>query len=120
MSNDDIGLNELRDMAHGLANDKGWYDDWPVEAAQESAAIMAKLMLVVSELAEAGEELRSGRMSTWVGEGYKPEGFAIEIADAFIRLSDLCGKLGIDVAKAVREKHRYNTTRPYRHGGKRA
>ncbi|NLI22267.1 MAG: hypothetical protein GX418_12085 [Clostridiales bacterium] len=48
----------------------------------------------------------------------KPEGIAIELADAVIRILDYCGKANIDIEDAIRMKHEYNTTRPYRHGGK--
>jgi hypothetical protein len=37
-----------------------------------------------------------------------------------IRILDLCGALGIDLEEAMRMKHEYNKTRPYRHGGKKA
>jgi len=35
-----------------------------------------------------------------------------------IRLLDYCGQLGIDMEEVLLCKHRYNLTRPYRHGGK--
>lgn len=50
----------------------------------------------------------------------KPDGFPIEIADIVIRCFDLCGGLGIDLSAAMAMKHRYNVTRPHRHGGKKA
>ncbi len=48
----------------------------------------------------------------------KPEGIVVELADAIIRILDYCGKEGIDIDEAIRIKHEYNKTRPYRHGGK--
>jgi NTP pyrophosphatase (non-canonical NTP hydrolase) len=48
----------------------------------------------------------------------KPEGIPAELADCIIRILDYCGKEGIDIEEAVKIKHQYNKTRPYRHGGK--
>lgn len=31
---------------------------------------------------------------------------------------DWCGKEGVDVEAVLAQKHEYNRTRPYRHGGK--
>ncbi len=42
-----------------------------------------------------------------------------EVADVFIRLMDLCGKLDIDVGQVVLAKMEYNSKRPYLHGGRR-
>lgn len=49
---------------------------------------------------------------------HKPEGIAIELADCIIRILDYCGHTGINIEEAIRVKHEYNKTRPYRHGGK--
>jgi hypothetical protein len=38
--------------------------------------------------------------------------------DCIIRILDWCGKEGVDVDRLLKEKHEYNKTRPYRHGGK--
>lgn len=48
----------------------------------------------------------------------KPEGIPIELADVIIRVLDYCGYAGIDIDAAISQKHEYNKTRPYRHGGK--
>ena len=51
-------------------------------------------------------------------ERRKPEGVAVELADCMIRILDYCGHAGIDIEEAIRIKHEYNKTRPYRHGGR--
>ena len=50
--------------------------------------------------------------------GKKPEGIAVELCDCIIRILDYLGKEGVDVEAVLAEKHAYNKTRPYRHGGK--
>ncbi|MBA4274064.1 MAG: hypothetical protein C0436_00260 [Alphaproteobacteria bacterium] len=125
-------LNELCDAAHDNAVLKGFYE--------RNRELPELLMLVVSELSEAMEVDRrpeaQGSMALlndWArGYAYKdnwddsataenyrcdirgtvPE----EIADAFIRLFDLCGYLGIDIDAHVTAKMKYNATRPPKHG----
>ena len=81
-----------------------------------------KLMLSVSELAEALEELRSGNHPQLIyykpDKPNKPEGFPIEMADTIIRLLQLCVALGIDIDYAVALKDSYNKSRPFKHGKK--
>lgn len=48
----------------------------------------------------------------------KPEGIPAELADIIIRVLDICGANGIDIARALADKMAYNETRDYRHGGK--
>lgn len=102
------------------ALDKGWH---------ESFVIDTKLLLIHSEISEAFEEVRNGKLydeiyySKHQDVGVKapidkPEGFIIEIADAVIRIFDLCSFLNIDLEKAIKLKMAYNERRPYRHGGK--
>lgn len=92
------------------------------------------LMLVVSELAEALEADRKDRRART--EPFEtdmkaaPNGFEInfgawvkdtfedEIADAIIRLFDLCGALDIDIERHIELKLKYNETREFRHGKK--
>lgn len=144
------GLNLLSELAHKNAVDHGFWsgDDerrtaaetlveagWsPDEAARLAFAqgprLMQALMLVVSELAEAVEDYRDNPLAITDiryedhdhGRDHplKPVGFPIELADAVIRLGDLCGRYGIDLGKAVEVKMAYNKTRPMRHGGKAA
>ena len=98
------------------------------------AMLERKLLLVIGELCEAHEELRSGRhpnevytvMSngdkwvhtgpTTVPPGEKPEGFLIEVADAAIRTLDVLQSQELELEPAMELKHRYNETRAYKHG----
>ena len=79
-----------------------------------------KLMLTVSELAEALEELRAGKGLTEIYYNFdrpdKPEGFPIELADAVIRILQLAAASDIDMDVAVAIKNAYNGNRPYKHG----
>lgn len=78
-----------------------------------------RLLLVVSELIEAQEEIRHGHA---VAEEYevngKPEGVPSEIADVDIRTGDLWGEIGIKPSDVLRKKLGYNSTRERLHGGK--
>lgn len=88
----------------------------------DTSNISEKLMLVSDELSEAHEEVRSGRTEIYwttggqIGEQPKPDGFPIEIADAIIRLLDICAGFGIDIAEMIRLKMLYNESRPVKHG----
>lgn len=42
--------------------------------------------------------------------------FEDEIADAFLRLMDLCGEYDIDIENHIKLKAAYNETRPLKHG----
>lgn len=88
-----------------------------------------KMLLAVSEICEAQEELRDGvewneiyymRGSNLVLEnnvpGTKPCGFPVEIADAIIRLLHILHNTGVDIDAVVAEKLAFNATRPMKHG----
>lgn len=113
-------IDDMAGDVHKLAKEKGWWDGYALPLNQNDAEIIAtKLMLVVTELAEAMEEIRDERSLYYTGEDGKPEGFAIELADAAIRLFDLAEACGFDIEDAMRVKHEYNKTRKHRHGGRR-
>jgi NTP pyrophosphatase (non-canonical NTP hydrolase) len=44
------------------------------------------------------------------------DSFEDEIADAFLRLMDICGMLDIDIEKHIIMKSEYNKLRPAKHG----
>lgn len=77
------------------------------------------IALIHSELSECLEEFRSGHEATEIyyrESDQKPEGVAMELADAVIRCFDMAYVFGIDLEKAIKEKHAFNKTRPYLHG----
>ena len=123
-----MSMNELGKRIAFANNSKGF--------AFTKDEINTKLLLAVSEICEAQEELRDGNEITdiyhlgMVGQYHagaslstfpkdqKPEGFAIEIADAIIRLLHICGNFNIDIDAIVELKLAYNATRPMKHGRK--
>lgn len=111
-------INELVQAIHANAVNHGFWD--PAPSFGELVA------LCHSELSEALEEFRKGRrpneeyLSVFVDatDPAKPEGIPSELADTVIRIMDMCAYYGIDLEAAILEKHEYNKTRPYKHGGK--
>ena len=61
------------------------------------------------------ESMEDVRGNTVLG---KPVGLASELADILIRLLDMSDEMDIDLGQATLLKHRFNRTRPHRHGGK--
>lgn len=114
MDNNLLTINELISQSYGTALEKGWWD-------KGDRPLMECLMLIVSEISEAGEEYRVHGLDPeffeYEKEG-KPEGIAVELADVLIRIADLCGRYNIDLESALLTKLEFNKTRKYRHGGK--
>jgi NTP pyrophosphatase (non-canonical NTP hydrolase) len=114
-----MDFSEWQHEVHQLALLKGW---WPHGTGDDLSTnmILAKLALVHSEVSEAVEAAREGNVTfgyIFDGSG-KPEGMVVELADAVIRILDLCEALHLDLEHALERKHEYNATRPHRHGGK--
>lgn len=112
---DELTIAELIERAHANATAKGWWS--------HERSFGDQIALMHSELSEALEEHRNhhGLDSIYYHEtpqGPKPEGVASELADVLIRIFDTCGRYGIPLEQALREKMDYNENRPYRHGGK--
>ena len=107
-----MNINEFAQEVHQNAVTHGWW-----ETERDPAEIIA---LIHSEWSEALEEYRMGFGPDLIypGKDGKPEGIAVELADAMIRILDYCACTGIDIEEALKLKHAYNKGRPYRHGGK--
>jgi NTP pyrophosphatase (non-canonical NTP hydrolase) len=123
----DCCCGSLNYMAREIAKwseGKGWETNW--------RNVPEKLMLVVTELAEAMECYRNFSQddiqSLDASKGKvdfstdRPtdalNGFRREIADAVIRLLNLSASLGIDIETEIAAKMEINEKRPFKHGGK--
>lgn len=103
-------INTLVEMAHENAvKHNFWNPPMPFATA---------IALIHSELSEALEEDRKGAPMVYHTANGKPEGVAVELADAVIRICDLCGYLKIDLEQVIAEKMTYNAGRPPLHGKK--
>lgn len=107
-------ISEVQKAVFKTALDKGWWD--------KPREVGTCLALIHSEISEAMEEARVHPVDhkyKRVSDG-KPEGFVVELADAVIRIMDLCEYYELDLEAAILEKMGFNESRPYRHGGKKA
>ena len=98
-------INALMEATH-FANSHWWVDN-----ASEDAQLLivpTKLMLIVSELAEAMEGHRKDLQDDKLPHRSMLE---VELADVLIRLFDLAGRLKLDLGGAYVEKMRYNRDR---------
>lgn len=113
-----LTIRQLCIDAYALAKSKGWHSNPnPVES------IWKFLGNIHGEVSEAWEEARKPDFDpkrTYYRADGKPEGLPAELADVIIRTCDTAQALGIDLEAAIQEKHAYNKTRTFRHGGKRA
>lgn len=108
-----MNIKKLVTEIHENAKAHGWWDD-------ETRSFPELISLCHSELSEALEEYRKGHLphEEYHSDGGKPEGIPSELADVVIRIFDMCGRYDIDIERVILEKHEYNKTRPYKHGGK--
>ena len=126
-------VNDYAREVHENAVAHGWW-----EGGERSFPEIAAL--IHSEVSEALEEYREGKPLIYGCCGFngdycehsencdkretegscKPEGLAVELCDAVIRIFDYLAYLGVDIEAILVAKHEYNKSREYRHGGKRA
>lgn len=98
--------NILVAACHGASSAAGWWTD---VSAQDPHVVGTKLMLIVSEVAEAMEGHRKGLPDDKLPDRPMIE---VELADAVIRIADLAGALGLDLGGAVAAKMAFNAVRP--------
>lgn len=90
----------------------GWWTNLAtgeLKAKGDITEVLAKLCLVHSEVSEACEGVRKNLMDDKLPHRKMGE---VELADAVIRILDLCGHEGYDLAGAIQEKLLFNQVRP--------
>ena len=106
---DKLVINAAVYECHKLAYDAGWWDLEKLPGLKTlDPDVPKRLMLIVSELAEAMEADRKGLSDSHLTHR---EGVEVELADAVIRIFDLCGAMSLDLGGAIVEKLEYNKQR---------
>lgn len=112
ITRDTPSLLELQHKVHRNAQEKGFYDD----AVPTRSEVAMRLCLIHSEISEALEALRDDGPLSKKLPGVNL--FDEELADAVIRILDLCGWLDIDLESVMIAKMDYNSRREFMHGKK--
>ena len=89
-------MEKFAEKAHQTAVEKGWWDG-------EDRDNRELLALIHSEISEALEEYRSNHGMVWYADNDKPEGIAIELIDAVIRICDFMKHRGLAFKKPFDE-----------------
>ena len=129
------GIDALQELAGMAAETSGFHEDRPISGPELTNWQGNKLLLIVSEVVEAHDELRSGHtayetyyaakdgINYQVQEHdfdktplFKPEGVPSELADTIIRVADFAWTEGFDLSGIILEKLEFNATRPHKHG----
>lgn len=114
-NNDKIDVIEalmvLKNVCHKNNKEAGWWIDPATgeNVADNPYAFSNKIALVHSELSEALEADRKDLMDDKLPHR---KGRDVELADALIRIFDMCGGFDIDIAQAFVEKLEFNSSRP--------
>lgn len=101
----------LQFVCHKAAFDAGWWINHKTgeDTRDNPMCFSQKLMLIVSEVAEAMEGDRKSLQDDKLPHRTMRE---VELADAVIRIFDLAGAYKMDLGGAIAEKIEFNAQRP--------
>lgn len=114
-TNTKLSISELTDLIHTGNVKAGWWTN--LETGEDLTSKMGEkpkrnipemLCLIHSEVSEAMEGHRKNLMDDKLP--HRPM-LEVELADAVIRILDMCGGLGLDLQGAIFEKLAYNSQR---------
>lgn len=115
VNNTQLSISELTHLIHDLNVKAGWWNNLETgedltskQGEQPKRNIPEMLCLVHSEVSEAMEGHRKNLMDDKLPHRSMLE---VELADAVIRILDMCGGLGLDLEGAIFEKLAYNQQR---------
>jgi NTP pyrophosphatase (non-canonical NTP hydrolase) len=117
-------VNNLVNTCHSASYNAGWWhhsktglnlvevvnnprDD--IQSLLGAALVAQKLCLTHSEVSEGMEGHRKNLMDDKLPHRSMLE---VELADAVIRIADLCGAMNLDLGGAIEEKLAFNAVRP--------
>lgn len=103
-------FTKLQNDTHEANVKAGWWTDLTTGEPKEKTVdlILSKLCLVHSEVSEATEGVRKNLSDDKLP--HRPMG-EVELADTVIRILDVAGAMGYDLAGAIIEKLEYNSKR---------
>ncbi len=99
-------INKLAKEIQVWRQGHGFHTPSGIDTEQNRDMMLGKLMLVVTEVAEAAEAVRHADRVN----------FEEELADTFIRLMDITAACDIDIEKVIAGKMEVNKKRPIKHG----
>ncbi len=113
-------VDQIADMVHENAKAKGFHP----EGQSEREFINEQVANLHDEVSELHEAWRNGTLRSLCDKAEKMVQLGLppltcaeeEYADIIIRALDQCRRLGVDISRAIEIKHKFNVTRPHRHG----